>query len=131
MTKANMFCLESRFVNSSTLRNRTIRSPQVSSELLAKASVSVEPSVVAVTGKTHKPAIVAIAAMTIVTMNTAVMMPMVLPRRLLSSMFAIEEEMAKKSSGITDTKRRFRKISPIGLSISTDSGKKHSGQTSK
>src|SRR5690606_22481969 len=97
----------------------TIRSPQVSSALVERASLTAEPSEMAVTGNAQRPTIVAMAAMMIVPINTAVITPMVLPSLLLSSILAMEDDMAKNRRGMTETKSKFKKISPTGFRIST------------
>ena len=124
MTKAKILLRESKFPNSSTDKNRTIRSPQVSLALPVRGSRAADASLIAVTGKAHNPAMVSTAAMMMVLINTIVIMMMVRPSLLLSSILAIEEDMAKNNRGITDTNNRFKKISPTGFRISTYCGVK-------
>jgi hypothetical protein len=69
-------------------------------------------------------------ATTIPSTNTNDIMPMILPSTLSPSIFATDEDMAKNTNGITLTKRRFRKMSPIGLRLLTICGKEDADQTS-
>ncbi|MNN08433.1 hypothetical protein D3C81_1212870 [compost metagenome] len=56
--------------------------------------------------------------------NTSDIMPIIRPNTLSPSILATDEAMAKKTSGITLTKSRLRKISPIGFRLFTKCGKK-------
>jgi hypothetical protein len=58
------------------------------------------------------------AAMSTVTRNVADIIPIIRLSFCVPWRFAIAEDIAKKTSGITATKSRFKKISPIGFTIS-------------
>jgi hypothetical protein len=70
-------------------------------------------------GKIHTVKMVSIAEISTVPRKTKIITIITLPIFFERSIFAMEEDIAKKIRGITAVKRRFKNISPIGLITST------------
>jgi len=70
-------------------------------------------------GNIHTVKMVSIAEMSTVPKKTRIITIITLPILFDRSIFAMDDDIAKKIRGITAVKSRFKNMSPIGLIIST------------